>query len=108
MLTIAGAYGLPLYVTENGMADDDDDQRPGYLVAHLKVVEDAIANGLDVRGYFHWTLVDNFEWALGFAPRFGLFRYDVSTQKRKLRRSGQIYARIVKKNTVPQQLLDRY
>ena len=68
----------------------------------------AIANGLDVRGYFHWTLVDNFEWALGFEPRFGFFRYDVATQKRKLRRSGQIYARIIKKHTVPQQLRDRY
>jgi beta-glucosidase/6-phospho-beta-glucosidase/beta-galactosidase len=108
VLTTAGSYGLPVYVTENGLADADDDLRPGYLVNHLKVLEEEIGNGLDVRGYFHWSLVDNFEWALGLAPKFGLFRYDPVKQKRKLRRSGQVYARIIKKNTVPQQLLDRY
>jgi beta-galactosidase len=108
VLTTAAGYGLPLYVTENGIADADDDQRPAYLVNHLQIVENAIANGLDVRGYFHWSLVDNFEWALGLEPKFGLFRYDAATQKRKLRRSGQLYARIIKKNTVPQQLRDRY
>lgn len=108
VLTTAAGYGLPVYVTENGMADADDDQRRGYLVAHLRVVESAIANGLDVRGYFHWSLVDNFEWALGFDPKFGLFRYDAATQKRKMRRSGQLYARIIKRNTVPAQLRARY
>ncbi|MCC6766493.1 MAG: glycoside hydrolase family 1 protein [Deltaproteobacteria bacterium] len=108
VLNTAAGYGLPLYVTENGMADADDQQRRGYLVNHLRVVEEEITNGLDVRGYFHWSLVDNFEWALGLAPRFGLFGYDPVKQRRKLRRSGQIYARIIKKNTVPQQLRDRY
>lgn len=108
VLDTADAYGLPIYITENGMADADDDQRPSYLVRHLKVIDQAIADGIDVRGYFHWSLTDNFEWALGLDPKFGLFRYDPVTQKRKLRRSGQIYSRIVKKNAIPQQLRDRY
>jgi beta-glucosidase/6-phospho-beta-glucosidase/beta-galactosidase len=108
VLGTAGSYGLPVYVTENGIADADDDLRPGYLVNHLQVLEEEIGKGLDVRGYFHWSLVDNFEWALGLDPKFGFFRFDPTTQKRKLRRSGQVYARIIKKNTVPQQLRDRY
>jgi len=108
VLNAAASYGLPLYVTENGLADAADAQRSAYLVNHLQVLEEEIAAGLDIRGYFHWSLVDNFEWALGLAPKFGLFKYDPVKQKRKLRRSGQTYARIIKKNTVPQQLRDRY
>ena len=109
MLTLAGTYGLPVYVTENGMADDDDDVRPQFLVQHVTVVEDVITAGLaDVRGYFHWSLVDNFEWALGLAPKFGLFSYDPVKMKRKLRKSGRIYARIIKNNTVPAPLEKRY
>jgi len=108
MLQTAASYGLPVYVTENGVADAADEVRAGYVVSHLHVLEQEIGNGLDVRGYFHWSLVDNFEWALGLAPKFGLFRYDPHTLKRKLRHSGLVYARIAKKNTVPPQLLDRY
>jgi beta-glucosidase/6-phospho-beta-glucosidase/beta-galactosidase len=109
VLTTAGSYGLPVYVTENGAADADDHIRRGYLVNHLEVLEHAIADGVaDVRGYFHWSLVDNFEWALGLAPKFGLFKYDPVKLKRKLRNSGRIYARIIKNNTVPKQLTDRY
>ncbi len=108
VLTTAAGYGLPLYVTENGIADATDELRPKYLVNHLEVVEQAIANGLDIRGYFAWSLMDNFEWALGLDPKFGFFKYDPVKQKRTMRRSGQTYARIIKKNTVPQQLRDRY
>jgi beta-glucosidase len=70
------AYGLPLYVSENGIADADDARRPHYLRAHLYAVQLALAHGADVRGYFHWTLTDNFEWHGGYAPRFGLFAVD--------------------------------
>jgi beta-glucosidase/6-phospho-beta-glucosidase/beta-galactosidase len=109
VLTTAGSYGLPVYITENGMADAADALRPMYLVHHLKVLEDVIADGVaDVRGYFHWSLIDNFEWALGLDPKFGLFSYDQVTQKRKLRKSGSLYARIIKKNTVPTPLVNRY
>ena len=63
--------GLPLYVTENGIADADDDQRADYIADHLFAVWRALQEGADVRGYFHWSLLDNFEWAKGFEPRFG-------------------------------------
>jgi beta-glucosidase/6-phospho-beta-glucosidase/beta-galactosidase len=109
VLQTAGSYGLPVYVTENGIADAADQYRPLYVVQHLTALEQAITDGVaDVRGYFHWSLIDNFEWALGLDPKFGLFSYDPVKLKRKLRRSGLVYARIVKKNTVPEQLQQRY
>ena len=110
VLQTAGSYGLPVYITENGIADAADKYRQLYVVQHLTVLEQAIADGVaDVRGYFHWSLIDNFEWALGLDPKFGFFSYDPAKKmKRKLRHSGLTYARIIKKNTVPDQLRQRY
>ncbi len=68
--------GVPLLVTENGMADAPGNRRPDYLRSHVYAVEQAVKEGVDVRGYFHWSLMDNFEWAEGYEPRFGLFRVD--------------------------------
>lgn len=99
-----GALGVPLFVTENGVFDNDDRIRPRYLVDHVRAVHDAIAKGVDVRGYFHWALVDNFEWAEGWSTRFGLLALDVATQERTARPSAQIYARICAKNGVPDDL----
>jgi beta-glucosidase len=73
------ALGLPLVVTENGMDDRTGEHRPYYLRSHLYAVEQAVAEGVPVRGYFHWSLIDNFEWAEGYEPRFGLFRVDRSS-----------------------------
>jgi beta-glucosidase/6-phospho-beta-glucosidase/beta-galactosidase len=102
VLAIAGGYGLPVYVTENGVADADDDLRPRYLVQHIAAVRQAIADGsADVRGYFHWSLVDNFEWALGYTPRFGLFSYDPRTLERTARPSAALFARIARGNRIP-------
>lgn len=70
------AFGLPLIVTENGMADRSGERRPFFLQSHLYAVEQAVADGVDVRGYFHWSLLDNFEWAEGYEPQFGLFTVD--------------------------------
>jgi beta-glucosidase len=70
------AYGWPLYVTENGLADAQGTRRPLFLAQHLAALERAVDEGADVRGYFHWSLLDNFEWADGFASRFGLFHVD--------------------------------
>jgi beta-glucosidase len=75
-------YHLPIYVTENGIADADGARRPEFLRAHLAAVARAIGAGVPVRGYFHWSLLDNFEWAEGFAPRFGLYRVDYATLAR--------------------------
>ncbi len=71
-------YKLPLMVTENGMADADDDQRPYYTLQHLFEVGNAIRDGYDVRGYYHWTISDNFEWAYGRDMKEGLFKVDFS------------------------------
>jgi beta-glucosidase len=91
-----GRYGKPVVITENGIADADDDQRPAYLVAHLRQVLRAISNGVDVRGYMHWSLLDNFEWAEGYTQKFGL-----ATRDRHLRPSAQLYAQIAQSNELP-------
>ncbi|TMB48398.1 MAG: glycoside hydrolase family 1 protein [Deltaproteobacteria bacterium] len=105
MLTEVATYGLPVYITENGIADADDNQRPAYLVHHLEVLDQAIADSVaDVRGYYHWALMDNFEWASGYWPQFGL--YGVDTKKRLVtRQSGRDYKRIAKGNGVPADLV---
>ena len=92
--------GLPVYVTENGIADASDSKRPAFIVRHLAEVLRALADGVDVRGYFHWSLLDNFEWAEGYAPRFGLIEVDYRTQARRVRASGVLYARIARERTV--------
>jgi len=90
----------PVYITESGVAFDDrpdeagfvqDDDRIAYLAAHLGAVRDAIDAGVDVRGYFTWSLMDNFEWAEGYRPRFGLVRVDYGTQQRTPKASALWY-----------------
>ena len=73
---------LPIYVTENGMSEDDDSRRVAYYDAHLRAVQAAQQQGADVRGYFAWSLLDNYEWAEGYASRFGIVHVDYQTQKR--------------------------
>jgi beta-glucosidase/6-phospho-beta-glucosidase/beta-galactosidase len=70
------AWGLPIYITENGIGDSDDSQRPFYLLEHLRVLGLALGEGIDIRGYLHWSLTDNFEWTYGLTQRFGLYRID--------------------------------
>ncbi len=99
-------YGaLPLYVTENGAAFDDavsadgavhDLERAAYLREHLRALRGAIADGLDVRGYFAWSLLDNFEWHSGYKYRFGLVRVDYETQKRTVKDSGTFYREVIR------------
>jgi beta-glucosidase len=100
----AARSGLPLYVTENGIADAADAQRARFIVRHLAEVARAIADGVDVRGYFHWSLVDNFEWAEGYAPRFGLIEVDYATQARRVRPSAEAYTRIARSRAVAEAL----
>jgi beta-glucosidase len=95
-----GRLGVPLYVTENGIYDNSDETRPGFLVDHIGAVHDAIQQGADVRGYFAWSLVDNFEWAEGWSTHFGLIAVDRQTQVRTLRRSAGAYASICRANAV--------
>lgn len=96
--------GLPIYITENGSAWPDvvdadgavhDPDRTAYLHGHLEAVNRAIEDGADVRGYFAWSLMDNYEWAYGYSKRFGIVHVDYDTQERTVKDSGQEYARII-------------
>jgi beta-glucosidase len=89
---------IPLYVTENGIGTDDDDQRVRYLRDSLEGVARTIADGLDVRGFFHWSLLDNFEWAFGYQMRFGLVGVDRSTQERTVKSSARWLSEVVRTN----------
>jgi beta-glucosidase len=89
-----------MYITENGSTYDDvvdadgeidDGERRDYLVRHLAAVRDAVDAGIDVRGYFAWSLLDNFEWAEGYIRRFGITHVDFATQERRLKKSGKWY-----------------
>jgi beta-glucosidase len=102
------AYGKPIYITENGFADGRDAYRPRALVRTLQALQRAIAGGTPVRGYFHWTLVDNFEWIEGWSAQFGLYSLDRATQERTPRASAEIYSRIATTNSLPAFLLSRY
>jgi len=93
-------YNRPIYITENGLADKNDEKRTKFIIDHLKWVHKAIKEGIDVRGYFHWSLMDNFEWDKGFEPRFGLIEIDYKTLKRIPRPSSKIYAKICKANAI--------
>jgi beta-glucosidase len=98
LLRLARDYpGLPMWITENGAAFDDkpdeagfvrDDDRVDYFASHLAAVDDACRQGADVRGYFAWSLMDNFEWAYGYDKRFGIVRVDYDTQKRTPKQSA--------------------
>jgi beta-glucosidase len=92
---------LPIYVTENGIADRDDARRPEYLLTHVRAMLRAIHDGSPVRGYMHWTCFDNFEWAEGYSAKFGLIACDPVTQERRVRPSGRLYAEICRTNEVP-------
>ncbi|KRV50412.1 beta-glucosidase [Wenjunlia vitaminophila] len=103
--------GVPLLVTENGAAYDDepgpdgavhDRRRTDFLHRHLVAVHRAIERGAPVRGYFHWSLLDNFEWAMGYRPRMGLVHVDHATQRRTVKDSGHWYAAAARANAVPE------
>lgn len=95
-------YGKPVYITENGIAAHDDAVRQRYLPAVLEEVRLAIDDGVDVRGYFHWTNTDNFEWTRGYSVKFGLIAVDRKTLERTVKPSGRLYARIATANGLDQ------
>jgi beta-glucosidase len=82
MIDLAASYGLPIYITENGIACENDKLRERYIQEHLDVVDQSRKKGVDLRGYYHWSLLDNFEWIKGFGPRFGLYRVNYETMER--------------------------
>lgn len=100
VLRLAARYGKPIYITENGLPDADDDQRPAFIVAHLSQVWRALQEGIPVRGYYHWSLVDNFEWTRGWSLKFGLIEVDPVAQTRTPRPSASLYAQICKSGAI--------
>jgi beta-glucosidase len=98
LLDLHGRYAVPLYVTESGCAygeSPDDQRRIAYLSSHVDAVGAALAKGVDVRGYFVWSIVDNFEWAEGYTKRFGLVHVDFETQVRTPKASYRWYRDLI-------------
>ncbi|MDQ6747890.1 MAG: glycoside hydrolase family 1 protein, partial [Candidatus Dormibacteraeota bacterium] len=101
-------YRRPVYVTENGVADATDALRPGVLVGHLAELARAQREGVDVRGYLHWSSMDNFEWSEGYAMRFGLVEVDFSTQERRPRPSAALYSEVIARKGLTCEQVERY
>jgi len=93
-------YNLPIIITENGIADYKDGYRADFIKDHLIWTHKAIEEGANVKGYFYWSFLDNFEWESGFWPRFGLVEIDYKSFERKIRPSARIYAEICKNNAL--------
>ncbi|TSC74845.1 MAG: beta-glucosidase [Parcubacteria group bacterium Gr01-1014_44] len=91
-------YKKPVYITENGLADAKDQKREKFIKEHLQWAHRALQEGVDLRGYMYWSLLDNFEWAHGFEPRFGLVEVNYETLERRIRPSAWEYAKICKAN----------
>jgi len=99
---------LPIIVSENGFADADDKVRPRYIAQHIHQMWRAVNFNWPIKGYFHWTLVDNFEWEHGWTLRFGLWALDVETQKRTKRPSADLYEEICKENGLSSEMVSKY
>ena len=92
-------YHKPLIVTENGLADVADVSRQWWLEQTLEAMQDTLADGVDLRGYLHWSLLDNFEWEHGWWPKFGLVA-DRSTMKRSIKSSARWFADYIQKQAI--------
>lgn len=98
----------PLYITENGFSDSLDNRRPRAILEHLAMLHKALRDGVPVRGYFHWSLIDNFEWNNGWYIRFGLIEVNPQTQERTPRRSASMFGEICRANAITEAIVERY
>jgi beta-glucosidase len=98
----------PIYILENGVPDAQDRIRPWLMVNAINEVRQLVEEGHDIRGYFHWTLTDNFEWSEGWHLRFGLIGLYPKTQQRTWRPSAQIYAAIARSNSLSPEMIAQY
>ena len=109
VLAFAGTLGVPVYITENGLADAADTKRGKYLYDHLTTLQGTIADGTaDVRGYFHWSLTDNCEWASGYYPKFGAFAFDATTGTRTRRSGARPLHDAARANAITPKLMREY
>jgi beta-glucosidase len=99
---------VPVFITENGTCDSKDAFRAQYIYDHLYQVRKLIEEGVEVQRYYHWSLMDNFEWVEGLSPRFGLIEIDYNTLKRKVRRSGKFYSDICKQKEISEDMIRKY
>jgi beta-glucosidase len=104
----ASRLGKPIYILENGVPDAEDRIRPWLILEVVKELHCLIQEGHDVRGYFHWTLTDNFEWTEGWTLRFGLAALDQETQVRTLRKSGNLYREIIRNHGLTPEIVGKY
>ncbi len=104
----ANHYKLPIIVTENGVENADDQLRPRYMIEHIHQLWRSVNFNWPIKGYFYWTLVDNFEWERGWTQRFGLWELDVPTQARRKRPSADLYAEICRENGISSDMVSRY
>ena len=88
-------------MTENGIATEDDTRRVEYITRAIAGVQKCLADGIDVRGYFHWSLLDNFEWMFGYRPKFGLVSVNRETFERTVKPSARFLGDIAKRNGAP-------
>lgn len=101
-------YEKPIYITENGVPDNEDQLRPFFILTHLREVWRAVSFCYPVMGYYHWSLVDNFEWDRGWTQRFGLIVMDPETQARHLRPSGRLYSEICHSHSISSHMAEKY
>lgn len=100
IITNFSRYNLPIMITENGIGTTDDKFRERYIRSHLIQISRALSSGVNVIGYLHWSLLDNYEWADGYAKRFGLIGVDYATQERTVRDSAKYYAKVIRAGSV--------
>jgi beta-glucosidase len=91
-------FGVPLFITENGVATNDEAVRREFILSHLESLSEALASGVNVIGYLYWSLIDNYEWAMGYAPHFGLAAVDLNTQERRPRPCVEVFSRMCREN----------
>ncbi len=103
-----GKYRIPIYITENGISDKHDNRRPDFIIDNLYYINKAIGEGVPIERYYHWTLMDNFEWNEGETAKFGLYECDFKTQERKERKSARLYAGICKSKEVTKEMIKEF
>lgn len=101
-------FNIPLIITENGIEDAEDRIRPSYMIQHIHQIWRGINFNWPIKGYFHWTLVDNFEWERGWTQRFGLWELDVETQIRRKRPSADLFEEICDQNSLSSDSVHKY
>lgn len=104
----ANQFNLPIYITENGCDDSKDDFRRRYLLQHIHAMWHMVSFNIPIKGYFHWSLVDNFEWERGWSQRFGLWGFDPLTQIRTRRKSAELYSEICRTNAITSEAVEKF